>query len=89
MRGIHNQRCIACQGKLTPRHIGIIRASIHWDTVNIIELKCVCGGLLYIKESVIELLHPCSTCEGHVDEFGCSNCLAIFKTMAWECHYDG
>ena len=81
MRWINNKWYITCQSKLSPRNIGVVSYGIYRQSTDIIEFKCVCGCILNIEESVVQLLHPCSKCDGDVDELGCTDCLTILKSM--------
>lgn len=89
MRRIDDEWCVTCKSKLTSRDIGCVSSSINWKATGVIELKCVCGSLLHIKESIIQLFHPCRVCYRHSNKLRCSDCIAVFKAMTCECNHHG
>lgn len=89
MRRIDDQWCVACQSKLTARDVGCISSSINWKPATVVKLKCVCGGLLYIEQSIVQLFHPCRVCDRHRQKLSCPDCIAIFKSMTCECNHNG
>lgn len=89
MGRIDDQWCVTCKSEFTTRDISCVGSSINWKAVTVVKIKCVCGCLLYIEQSVVQLFHACRECERHCDKLGCPNCLAVFKTMAGECNQHG
>lgn len=82
MRGVNDWKCWSCQSKLTTRYEGRVCSSVYWETSSIEEFKCICGCLLYIKQPVVELLHPCRECDWERDKLSCPECLAIAKSVS-------
>lgn len=89
MGRIDDQWCVTCKSEFTTRDISCVGSAINWKAVTVVKFKCVCGCLLYIEQSVVQLFHACREYERHCDKLGCPNCLAVFKTMAGECYDDG
>ncbi len=84
MTRINNRKCGTCNGKLTARYVWSITAPVNWKGVGSVQMKCICGGLLNVEESVIELFHPCCSCEGKGVELSCSQCLSVGNAVVRE-----
>ena len=88
MGRVYYRECLTCQRELSPRHVGRVPRAIYRKSVLIEQFKCICGCLLYIEYPIIQLLHPCSTCERHRDKLGCAKCLTVLKAMIGDSDYD-
>lgn len=83
MGRIDHEWCISCQSKLATRYVRRIPPAIYRQRAGVVQFKCICGGLLNIEKTIVELFHPCSHCEGYSDELSCSDCISIYEAMVY------
>ena len=95
MRRVDTENLRTIESELSTRYERSISPPVDWEHIRIIELECICGNLLNIESSIIQLLHPRSACEGNSDELSCPQCLSILEAMSndgdnhWECIRNG
>ena len=95
MRRINTENLRTIESELSTRYERSISPPIDCDHIRVIELECICGSLLNIESSVIQLFHPRGVGKGNSDKLSCPQCLSILETMSddgdhyWECIRDG
>lgn len=82
MTRIHDGKSGASEREFTASYVWRIRPPVNWSPRRIVQLECVCGNLLYIKEPVIELFHPSGQCVRDANELSCPHCLRVFQAMS-------
>ncbi len=86
MGGIDDE--VAVDGELSARYICSKGSTIDRHGLRIGEYECVCGCLLNVSYSVVQLFHPGGRSEGNGDELSCAECLSIAHAMGGLGYHD-